>query len=152
MMVFEKIKNLFNDAAVAYSVIEHEPVYTSQDAAKIRDTDISMGAKALVLFADKSPILVVVPGDKKIDFKKFKREFDVKDLRMATKEEVLELTGLEVGAIPPVGKAMELVSYFDEGFKQKEKVAFNAGLHTTSIITTPNGLIKVEDPVFGNFI
>ena len=152
MTVFEKIKGFFDTARVKYKVIEHAPVYTSADAAKIRDTTMSMGAKALVFFADKVPILIVVSGDRKVNTKKFKKEFAIKDLRLATPEEVLSLTSLKVGSIPPVGKALDIKSYYDVAFKEKEEVAFNAGSHTTSITMQACDLITVEDPIFGNFV
>lgn len=146
MTVFEKIKSLLDEANISYEVIEHEPVHTSADAARVRDTDISQGAKALVMFADKKPLLLVVPGDKKVDFKVVKKELAVKDLRMATPKEVEEQTSLKIGSIPPVGKALGLSSYFDESFLHKEKTIFNAGSLTTSIIMNAKDLIKMEKP------
>ena len=119
-------------------------MYTSKDAAKIRDTDMSMGAKALVFYADKHPILLVLPGDKKVNFRKVKHTFGIKDLRMATKEEVTELTGLEVGAIPPVGQAMRIKSYYDVSIAGKEKVAFNA-------VVQVDDLLKAEVPIIADF-
>jgi Ala-tRNA(Pro) deacylase len=150
--VLSKIKRFFDRAGVSYELLVHAPVYTSADAAEIRDTDVSMGAKALVFFADKKPILIVVPGNERVNTKKFKRTFGIKDLRMATKGEVQALTTLEVGSIPPVGKSMGVQSYFDQSFKFKDRVVFNAGSHTTSIIMATHDLIKVEEPVIGNFI
>src|SRR3990167_1927785 len=113
MSVLEKIKEILDSLSIEYDLLNHEPVYTSADAAKIRDTGLSSGAKTLVFMADGNPILIVVPGDKKVDLRKFKQKFNVKDLRMASITEVKEITTLEVGSIPPVGKAMNLKSYFD---------------------------------------
>jgi len=151
MTILDKIIKLFDEAGILYEKLEHEPVYTSEDAAKIRDTGLSMGAKALILFADKKPVLVVVPGDKRLDFNKFKKLVSIKDLRMAAREEVYNLTGLEVGSIPPVGKALNLQSYYSDDFKQKDMVAFNAGMHTVSIKMKASDLLKVEEPLFGDF-
>ena len=149
--VSDRIKVLFDAASVSYELFEHAPVYTSAEAARVRDTDISMGAKALVCYADGRPALLVLPGDKKADFRKFKRTFGVKDLRMATKDEVKELTGLEVGAIPPVGRAMSIKSYYDASIAEKEKVTFNDGLHTVSMIMSVKDLLKVEVPIIADF-
>ena len=148
MTVFEKIIQTFNEQGVKYELLEHEPVYTSADAAKIRDTKLSDGAKALVFIADKNPILVVLPGDKKVDTSMFKKLFGISDLAMATKEQVKEITGLEVGAIPPVGSVMGLKVYFDDEFKSKDIVSFNAGSHSKSIRIQASELIKVENPIF----
>ena len=70
---------------------------------------------------------------------------------MAAREEVYNLTGLEVGSIPPVGKALNLQSYYSDDFKQKDMVAFNAGMHTVSIKMKASDLLKVEEPLFGDF-
>jgi Ala-tRNA(Pro) deacylase len=150
MSVPKKIQALLKDSGVEYTVIRHDPVYTSEDAAKIRDTNISMGAKALVLFADKKPILAVVPGDRKLDFRLFKNKFDVRDLRMASSDEVREITTLEVGSIPPLGSVMGLKSYYDESFIDKDRVAFNAGSHTLSIKMKASDLLRVENPVISS--
>lgn len=146
MSVFEEINKIFEEANIDYEIVEHEPVFTSEEAARIRDSDISRGAKALVLMADKRPILAVVPGDKRADFRKLKKLLGIKDLRMATPEEVKNVTGLEIGAIPPVGKAMGLDSYYAEEFLDKDRVAFNAGSHTISIFVKASDLIKTERP------
>ncbi|KKS22625.1 MAG: YbaK/prolyl-tRNA synthetase associated region [candidate division WWE3 bacterium GW2011_GWA1_41_8] len=146
MTVFDNIISLLNEKGVKHTVIEHEPVYTSEQAARIRDTDISMGAKALICYADKSPVLLVVPGDKKADFKKYKQTFGVKDLRMATPTEALELTGLEAGSI----KALGLPSYYDSSFGEKDYVSFNAGSHTSSVKMKASDLIGIEDPVLAD--
>lgn len=146
MTVLEKIKKKLLDAGIEYEYMEHEPVYTSENAARVRGEELSAGAKALVLFGDKTPILCVVPGDKKADFKKIKKHLDVKDLRMATPDEVKELTTLEIGAIPPVGSVMGLPSHYDNSFMLKDTVAFNAGAHKVTIIMKSDDLIKVENP------
>lgn len=146
MEVLEKIKQLLNNAKIEYEEFEHEPVFTSEEAAKIRDENMSDGAKSLVLIGDDSPLLVVVPGDKKVDFKKVKSYLNISNLRMATPDEVKDITGIEIGAIAPVGKAMGLDSYYDNAFMFKDKVAFNAGRHEISIVMKTEDLLKVEDP------
>lgn len=66
-LVFEKIVELFDSKKIPYKAFDHAHVHTSYDASKIRGVNISLGAKALVLVADKNPILVVDPGDKKVE-------------------------------------------------------------------------------------
>jgi Ala-tRNA(Pro) deacylase len=151
MTVYEKVTNLLKDKGIEYKEITHEPVRSSQEAAKVRNSDLSLGAKALIFFADDDPILIVVPGDKKVDTNAFKKAFGVRDMRFATSAEVLDMTGIEIGAIPPLGKALNLKSYFDGSFLRKEEVAFNAGLHTASVFMKARDLIELEKPVIGEF-
>lgn len=142
---------LLKESNVQFEAYEHEPAHTSQEAARIRNTDLSMGAKALIFIADKNPILVVCPGDKKVDTKIFKSLFGIKDIVLATPEKVTELTTLKIGSIPPIGKALNLKSYFDVSFREKDDVVFNAGSLTFSVKMKASDLIKVEEPIFGDY-
>jgi prolyl-tRNA editing enzyme YbaK/EbsC (Cys-tRNA(Pro) deacylase) len=151
MTVYERIISLFQTNSIAYERVEHPPVYTSLEAAKIRNLDLSTGLKALVFFADGAPVLVVVPGDKKVNTNDFKKIFGFRDLRFASPKEVFNIIGIEIGAVPPLGKALNLNSYFDKSIENKTKVAFNAGLHTVSVYMNASDLLKVEKPIIGEF-
>lgn len=131
--IFQDLISLLKKNNITYQLYEHLPVYTSQEAAKIRQTSQTQGAKALVFLADKKPILLVLPGNKKVDTRTFKKTFGVNDLSFAKAEQVLELTGLEIGAIPPFGNVMNLTTYVDKTLLNEEEIAFNAGAHTKSI-------------------
>lgn len=65
---------LLDEAHVRYARIEHEPVYTSEQAASVRGASMSQAAKSL-LFKTKEGefVLVVLPGDKRADSKKLKQ-------------------------------------------------------------------------------
>lgn len=145
--VLRKIIQKLDSQEISYEKLEHEPVYTSEDAARVRDTNIQDGAKALICFADKVPVLAVIPAHMRLDFKKFKTNVGIKDLRLASREEVTELTNLVAGAIPPLGSVMGLKSYFHEDISKNTKVVFNAGAHTVSIKMKPKDLINIENPV-----
>jgi len=149
-VVTEKIEDLLSGLKITYRKFEHEPVTTSEDAARIRDKDISTGAKALIFIADGEPILVVVPGDKRFNTKKFKLDFKIKDLYMADAEKLKEVTGLIKGAVPPIGKIFGIKTYFDQSFTNKDTVAFNAGSLTISIEMAAADLITAADPIIAD--
>lgn len=149
--VFTKIKNFLDKHKISYQVYQHKAVYTSEEAAKIRGTILHQGAKALVMFADKKPIMLIIPADLKVDFNKFKSLFKVKDLRMATKEEVKQLTRVEVGAVPPFGHIFNIPLYIDEHLFENREIVFNAGLHTHSVQMGVADYKKISGGNVGNF-
>jgi len=149
--VFEKIKNLLEEKGVSYQLLEHRPVFTSEEAAKVRGTGLKQGAKAIIFFADKKPILIVVNGDKHIDVKKFKQKYNIKDLRLLKSEEIKQLTGLEIGAIPPFGNIMNLPTYMDTEVMKNKEIVFNAGSHTRSIKMRSFDFVNLCNPIIGNF-
>ena len=151
MIVHDKIVNLLKDNNIDYERMEHAHVHTSFEAAKVRNLEVSTSLKALVFVADKSPILIVVPGDKKVNTYVFKKTFGFKDLRFASAEEVFNIIGIDIGSVPPIGKVLNLMSYFDRSIENKGKIAFNAGLHTVSIIMSIQDLLTIENPRIADF-
>ena len=149
--VFEKILALLREHNVPHRVMEHEAVFTSEEAARVRGTRLEQAAKALVFRADGRPLLFVIPGDRRVDAKTFKKLHRVKDLRMATREEIGELTGLTPGSIPPFGRLFGLPVYFDEALLAHDRVVFNAGSHTRSIEMPPQSLASINQATIGSY-
>ncbi len=149
--VYDRILEDCKAAGAKFDPYEHEAVHTSEEAAKVRNTPLREGAKALVLYADDKPVMVVIPGDRKLDTKAFKALYSVRDLRMATPDEVLAVTGVSIGAVPPFGHIFGIPLYVDEAVRDNTHVSFNAGLHTRSIRMGEKEYEKVAHPTVGAF-
>lgn len=150
--VYENILGLLDQSDIKYQKYEHESVFTSEEAAKVRNTDVHQGAKALVLQADKEFILLVLPADLKADLDKLQKLKGYKKLVMASKESVKSKTGLEVGCIPPFGSLLGLKTLVDSRLSENIEIAFNAGRHDRSIKMSYEGYLKFESPEVVNFI
>jgi aspartyl-tRNA synthetase len=149
--VFEQIVSELRQKKIAFTLSEHEAVKTSEEAAKIRGVKLSTGAKAILMYADKSPVMIVVPGDRKVDMKGFKSLYKVKDLRMATAEEVKTITTVEIGAVPPFGHIFHIPLYMDVTLRENETIYFNPGRHDKSIGMRESDYENVALPVVGQF-
>jgi prolyl-tRNA editing enzyme YbaK/EbsC (Cys-tRNA(Pro) deacylase) len=64
---YDSIIGLLEEKKVAFNVIEHEIVHTSEEASKVRGVSIENGAKSLLLKTDKDFILIVLSGNRKLD-------------------------------------------------------------------------------------
>jgi Ala-tRNA(Pro) deacylase len=85
------IKQSLDRNGIDYQELEHEPVYTSKQAAEVRGESLDEGAKSLVLKIGNSFILVVLPGSKRLSSKKVKDLFNVSEFRFARPEEVVSV-------------------------------------------------------------
>ena len=125
------IVNLLKASSLWFETFEHEPVRTSEEAAKIRHGySIQQGAKALIIkiYPDERFVMLVVPGNLKFDEKKVIALLEVRKLRFATEDEVLKITGgVEPGGVPPFGNLFNLETYVEEKLFENEKIIFNAG-------------------------
>jgi Ala-tRNA(Pro) deacylase len=144
--VFDRLEALLHHQAVEFTVLRHEPVFTSEQAAAVRGTPLSSGAKALVLKAGDGFVLAVLPADRKLDSKKARDALKVKGLRFASKEEVMQLTGLEPGSIPPFGSLFGLKTYCEPALAENPSINFNAGDHSVSVQMPYLEYVRVESP------
>src|SRR5215831_13158498 len=106
--VFERLETWLRGKGVAFTVLRHAPVFTSEQASAVRGTSLASGAKALVVKAGDAFALLVLPADRKLDSKKARAALGTKSIRFATREEVEQLTGLLPGSIPPFGSLFGL--------------------------------------------
>lgn len=56
------------------------------------------------MLGEKKPVLCILAGDRKIDFNKIRERYSVKNVRMATPEEVRAYTGYGIGEVPPTAR------------------------------------------------
>lgn len=134
--VHDRIIALLRGSGVQFRELEHEPTPTSADAARVRGEPIGAGAKALLVKGDGVLRVFVLPGDLRMHSAAVKRQLKVKDLRFATPEELLSLTGLVPGSVPPFGDPVLPFPLFADvqvGARHPQ-VAFNCGLLTRSVI------------------
>ncbi len=147
--VFTRICQLLDGKTLPYIVLRHIPVFTSEEAAAVRGTPLASGAKALICKVDDRFVLIVLPADRKLASKLARKSLGGKSIRFATKEEVLERTGLAPGSIPPFGSLFQLPTWCDHALAQQQQINFNAGDHEISVSLTFETYRDAERPTMG---
>jgi Ala-tRNA(Pro) deacylase len=125
--------------------MEHAPVFTSEEAARVRGTAIEAGAKALVFLAANRPVHVVLPGARRVDNARLRAVLGTRTLRFATHAELLALTGCVPGAVPPFGNLFGLPALVDEALAERQEIAFSAGSNTVSIIMRGDDFLRLSE-------
>lgn len=144
---FLKLKEFLDKNNTKYRIMEHEAVFTSEQAAKIRGVELKTGVKALVLKTnDNNYILALVASDRKVDLELLAKYLQIKKLTLANPEEVLKITGCEIGSVHPFGNVYNLPTYMDPSVSENETVNFNAGMNTISIQMKSEDMIKLIKP------
>ncbi len=146
--VNQDIKKLLDSMDIKYQALEHEEARTSEEAAKVRGTKLSEGAKAMVVKSKKYSgkyAMIVVPADLQLDMNKVKEVLN-EEYEIANAKDVEDITGVKVGGVPPFGRLFRMELYFDKKMYDKERVAFNCGRKDRSIIMTGKDLIKAAQP------
>ena len=138
--IAETIEKMLRDGGYWYERFLHEPVRTSEEAARVRpEYALKQGTKSLIVKGKlpkqgKRFIMIVVPGDKQFDKHKLRDATGYTDVRFAKEEEVHEITGgMLPGGVPPFGNLFGLPLFVDKTVFENEKVIFNAGDRRVSI-------------------
>jgi Ala-tRNA(Pro) deacylase len=151
MSVFTRVHHWLGENGVLFSVLHHEPVFTSEQAAAVRGTPLGSGAKALIMKAGDEFLLLVLPADRKLDNRRARETLGVKALRFASREEVEQLTDLQPGSIPPFGSLFGLATCCDPALGEHASINFNAGDHSISIQMAHADYLRVEKPRLVSF-
>jgi Cys-tRNA(Pro)/Cys-tRNA(Cys) deacylase len=84
-------------------------------------------------------LMVLVAGPDQIDWRKLRQLVKRSRVRMATEEEVLDVTGYRVGTVSPFGLPRPLKVLIDASIVKEEEVSIGSGIRNTAI------LLKTED-------
>lgn len=142
--VTERLEAWLREQGTRYRLVEHAPVFTSAEAARVRGTPIESGAKALVLLAAGGPVHVVLPGSRRVDNARVRALLGTRTLRFATPEELLALTGCTQGAVPPFGNLFGLPVLVDAALAARDEIAFNAGSNDVSMVMAAADFLRLS--------
>ena len=148
--IFEELVALLDAGHARYRVIEHPAEGRSDLVASLRGTLPGQGAKAMLCKGrDDTPrfVLAVLPGDRKLDFRKLAAAAGMKRATLATAEEVERETGCPIGAVPPFSLTPSIALFADPRLTDMfPEVAFNAGRLDRSIVLDSRDYLRIAQP------
>lgn len=143
-MSIEKVKIYLKNFNKDSNIIElSESSATVELAAKALNVAPERIAKTLSFKTEDSCILIVTAGDSKIDNKKFKTCFGFK-AKMLTPEEVIALTGHEIGGVCPFATPEKVKIYCDISLKRFDTIYPACGSQNSAIELTCDELFKIS--------
>jgi Ala-tRNA(Pro) deacylase len=133
MTLEEKIISILEEKKIGYEIVEHEPVYTNPAMAEALNVNESETVKSLVLKTKEGKLIVMVlPGDKKVDWKK-------------------AAAGAKTKKVSFFGHLTFLPIYMDPALTKKDFIYFNPGVHDKSFKIKAWDLKKICNPAFVKF-
>lgn len=148
--MFDQLDELLRSGGARYRILEHPAEGKSEEVARIRGTTPGQGAKAMLCRskedADKF-ILAILPGDRKLDFRKVAEAAGVKKVTLATPEEATRETGCVIGAIPPFTFSPRVELVVDPALVEgHDEIAFNAGRLDRSMVLNSQDYVRIAQP------
>lgn len=152
MDVNKKIYELFEAHGISYDLFVHESASTCESASAKRGLDLSVGAKS-ILFKGKTGFCVFsIRAHLEVSSQKVRKVLGSNKLRFATHDELMEICHVEKGALPPLaGPLFNLPHYADKSLTTGEKIVFNAGILTESVVISTQDFLRLANPIICEF-
>lgn len=124
------------------SLIE-TPTKTVAMAAASLGLDQSEIGKTLIIEIDGNAVVVMVPGDRRVDVKKLKKITGGNNVKLVDPDEAVSLTGYVLGGTPPVAHANDMPVYLDLRLLGVPVLYTSGGQMNTILKIRPVDLIEV---------
>ena len=126
---------------IPHRVFVHEtPVTSFEQAAADRGQRAGQIVRSILFnIRPEEYLMVLVAGPDQIDWKKLRQYVKRSRVRMATEEEVLDVTGYRIGTVNPFGIRKPVQVLIDASVLKEEEVSIGSGVRSTAII------LKSED-------
>ena len=116
-------------------IILESSARTAQQAASSLNCEVGAIVKSLLFKTEDTFTLCLVSGDKKASLNKIKKKLRLKDVSMASADEVKNTTGFTIGGVSPIGHLNKINILMDNSL-DRFKFLFAAAGH-------PNCVFKI---------
>ena len=100
---------------------------TAIEAASSLGCEVGAIVKSLLFKTDNTYSLFLVAGDKKVSLNKIKKTLNLKNVCMASAEEVKTVTGYTIGGVSPVGHLNKIDTFVDISLERFNELYAAAG-------------------------
>ena len=109
---------------------------TALEAAKSLNCEVGAIVKSLLFRTEQNFTLCLIAGDKKASLNKIKKILNMKDVSMASADDVKNITGFTIGGVSPIGHLNKIEILIDLSLERFDKLFAAAG--------HPNCIFKIS--------
>lgn len=130
----EKLEAYLREQGVPFEKQQHRIAFTAHEVAASERLPGDVVAKVVMVFADGTMVMLVLPASYRADLTKVAAALDAKDVWLADEHEFATIfPDCELGAMPPFGNLYGIRVYVDRTLAEDETIVFQAGTHTDTI-------------------
>src|SRR3989344_3094271 len=148
---FEKLRKYLDQKGVKYNELQHPAGESAEDYHRAVGCKWEEQGKCLLIKVKKDGqkafYIYVLPAGKKGNLDAVKNLLSVKEVKLATREELQVATGCDYGELSPLAGATGLRLIMDQSFLDQENIYMNAGDSTKSFVIKVKDLVEAEKPL-----
>jgi Cys-tRNA(Pro)/Cys-tRNA(Cys) deacylase len=143
---------------IPHRIFRHEtPVDSFEQAASDRNQRPEQVVRSILFqVRPEEFVMVLMAGREQVDWRSLRKLVGRSRMRMATEDEVLEVTGYRVGTVSPFGVKRQVRVLIDSSVLKEEEISIGSGIRNTAIILRSSDLrralveAEIISPVEGN--
>ncbi|MFP3166839.1 MAG: YbaK/EbsC family protein [Candidatus Nanopusillus sp.] len=140
------LENYLNKLGIKFQIIKYEkPVISSKNVEQQVNGIIT---KSILLICDNKPLLCFLLGKDIIDLNKIKKYFNCNEMKLAKAKEVKEITGYDIGGVPPIGLKQKIKTIVDKSIidlNDDQIIYCGGGSHYHLLRISKKDLLKVME-------
>ncbi len=149
MLTDTDLEKFLKSRGIEYKILKHGNSYRADEASKELGIAISEIVKSVLFITmEGAAVLVIIRGDKRVDQSKLARELGTRKLRLASKDEVLRISGYEAGTLPPVGHKNVIMTLIDYTIPTEGSVYAGGGAIGSSLKIRVRDIIRLQNATF----
>jgi len=145
-----KVKKYLDSKGIDYEELVHKTVYTAYDAAQTLKKELKEIAKTILIEADKTHVLLVLPADKKIDMEKLKKALGAKKISIPSEKVMIKILKIQPGTLSSFGKLHNLEVVVDKAMLNAKKIVVSTGSFTDSVFMKVKDFVQSEEARLAN--
>ena len=118
---------------------------TALEAATSLGCEVGAIVKSLLFKTESNFTLCLVAGDKKASLNKIKKILNIKDVSMASADDVKNVTGYTIGGVSPIGNLNKIYILIDKSLNRFNSLFAAAGHPNCVFEISFTGLIKITN-------
>lgn len=121
---------------IPHQIFRHEtPVDSFEQAASDRNQRPEQVVRSILFQVRPDEfVMVLMAGREQVDWRKLRQLVGRSRVRMATDDEVVEVTGYHVGTVSPFGIKRQVRVLIDASVLREEEISIGSGVRNTAIV------------------
>ena len=121
---------------IPHRVFRHEtPVESFEQAASDRNQRPEQVVRSILFqVRPEEFVMVLMAGREQVDWRSLRKLVGRSRMRMATEDEVLEVTGYRIGTVSPFGMKRQVRVLIDSSVLRDEEISIGSGVSNTAIL------------------
>ena len=129
---------------IPHRIFQHQaPVTSFEQAAAERNQRPEQIVRSILFQVRPGEfVMVLMAGTGQVDWKKLRQFVKRSRVRMATEEEVLEVTGYRIGTVSPFGLKNQVRVLMDASVLSEEEISIGSGVRNTALVMKSSDVKK----------